>query len=75
MAEIAFLKIQCREPRSNQIGDFVCDIETGLSVSPVFGDLVLMFDWLRENGWAQQSHNKTNPCGVYAKVKREMKGL
>ena len=68
MIQRAFLKIQCREPKTNSVGDFICDMETREAVSPVFPDLVLMFEWLKENRWIRQPHEKNHPCGVYSKT-------
>ncbi len=33
------------------LGDFLYEIETGKTVSPVFNDLIPLFKWIKENGF------------------------
>lgn len=59
--------IQCTEPRTKVIGDFAFDPEkTRDAVSPVFSDLLQLFDWLRKNGYSSTGHNSEFPCGFYS---------
>lgn len=36
---------------SGLLGDFLYEIETGKTVSPVFDDLIPLFKWIKENGF------------------------
>jgi hypothetical protein len=46
--------VQCTHPIENKIGCWVFLGEshrTGIPVSPLFGDLYGLYEWMRGNGW------------------------
>ncbi len=63
----AKLHIQCVDKESGVKGDFLTDIETGDTVTPVFDDLGTMFTYLRANGWVSQPYDSRYPVGLYEK--------
>ena len=42
------LCIQCKYPDSQKVGDFL-KTEAGESFSPLFNDLIPLFDWIKSN--------------------------
>lgn len=67
---VAVLRIQCDTKEDGERGDFLCDSETGATLTPVFTDLGRFFEWAAAEGWVRQPRTfpiDGYPTGVYAK--------
>lgn len=71
MTKVANLCIQCTTPDGSQEGSFLYFGEAGqpyaerILASPVFSDLVRLFDWAAANGWEEMPRDKNWPVGRY----------
>lgn len=56
---IAKLAIQCTDPDSGEVGCFLFTGDShrieGSRCSPVFDDLVPLFNWTKDNAWEERS--------------------
>jgi len=43
------IRVQCKEKKSGIMGDFLVN-NKGECISPIFNDLVKLFDWAKQNG-------------------------
>ena len=70
MIGVAKLRVQCTCRQTGVVGDFLEDVLTGQTVTPIFDNLVAFYNWIPSHGWreATQEWPKKYPLGVFERI-------